>query len=84
MVKLIFPGVAKRFDTSAQWHKETYDIEPLFGYFWNLCINGLFPGQKRIHCLPHADAKNIIGVCLLAIYELPGKHVLYWIASYFC
>lgn len=72
VVKLIFPGVAQRFETSAKWHKETYNIEPLFGHFWNFCLNGLFPGQKRIHCLPHADAKNIVGVCLLAIYQIPG------------
>ena len=72
IVKLIFPGVARRFETSADWHIRTYGFEPLFGYYWNLCVNGLFFGQKRIHCLPHADAKNIVGVCLLAIFLIPG------------
>ncbi|KAF9474801.1 hypothetical protein BDN70DRAFT_898677 [Pholiota conissans] len=33
----------------------------------------MFPGQTRIHCLPHADAKNIVGVCVLVIYQVPGK-----------
>lgn len=76
IVALIFPGIAKRFNESAKWHKETYNIEPFFGLFWNLCLNGLFIGQKRIHCLPHADSKNIVGVCILAIYLLPGKSVI--------
>ncbi|KAF8173480.1 hypothetical protein BJ912DRAFT_931921 [Pholiota molesta] len=73
IVKLVFPGVAERFNKSAQWHQEVYGITPIFGLFWNLCINGLFPNQERIHCLPHADSKNIVGVCVLVIYEIPGK-----------
>ena len=73
LVKIMFPGVAERVEKSAAWHERTYGIKPLFGVFWNLCINALFPGQKRVHCLPHTDSKNIVGVCLLAIYLAPGK-----------
>ncbi|KAF8176786.1 hypothetical protein BJ912DRAFT_797408, partial [Pholiota molesta] len=73
VVRLIFPGVAERFLRSAQWHKEKYGIAPLFDLFWNFCINGLFPGQKRVHCRPHTDAKNVVGVCVLVIYQTPGK-----------
>ncbi|KDR72454.1 hypothetical protein GALMADRAFT_143286 [Galerina marginata CBS 339.88] len=72
IVQMAFPGVAARFLLSAAWHKENYGIEPSFGLFWNLCINAMFQGQRRIHCLPHADFKNVVGVCVLVIYELPG------------
>ncbi|KAF8211027.1 hypothetical protein K438DRAFT_1959230 [Mycena galopus ATCC 62051] len=53
----VFPGVAERFLKDAAWHKERYGIEPLFGLFWNFCVNAWFVngGQKRIHCHPHAD-----------------------------
>ncbi|KAF8158608.1 hypothetical protein BJ912DRAFT_805466, partial [Pholiota molesta] len=73
VVRLIFPGVAERFLRSAQWHKEKYGIMPLFDLFWNFCVNGLFPGQKRVHCQPHTDSKNVVGVCVLVIYQIPGK-----------
>ncbi|KAF8960543.1 hypothetical protein BDZ97DRAFT_1665701 [Flammula alnicola] len=73
VVQTAFPGVAKRFLESAAWHKDKHHVEPLFGLFWNLCINGMFEGQRRIHCLPHADSKNIVGICVLVIYEIPGK-----------
>ncbi|KAF8160069.1 hypothetical protein B0H34DRAFT_858712 [Crassisporium funariophilum] len=69
VVNLVFPGVADRFRSSAKWH----GITAPFGLFWNLCINGMFEGQRRIHCLPHADSKNIVGVCVLVIYEIPGN-----------
>jgi hypothetical protein len=71
VVRQIFPGVAKRFDSSAKSHREQ-GIVPLFGVYWNLCINAAFSGQLRIHCGPHADRKNIVGICTLLVYELPG------------
>lgn len=70
LVTDIFPGVAARFLADAKWHKKRYGIEPMFGLFWNLCLNAWFPGQGRIHCDPHADKKNQIGVCVLLIYVL--------------
>ncbi len=72
----MFPGVAERVKASAAWHEINHGIKPLFGVFWNLCINALFPGQSRVHCLPHTDFKNIVGVCLLAIYQVPGKRLV--------
>lgn len=72
MVKLMFPGVAKRFEESLAYHEREYGIRPIFGLFWNLCINAPFLGQKRVHCRPHADAKNIVGVCALVVYQRPG------------
>ncbi|KAJ7819234.1 hypothetical protein B0H13DRAFT_1738745 [Mycena leptocephala] len=70
VVETVFPGVAARFKSDAKFHKERYNIEPRFGLFWNLCLNAWFRGQRRIHCGPHADRKNQIGVCLLLIYVL--------------
>ncbi|KAJ7144662.1 hypothetical protein C8R44DRAFT_760252 [Mycena epipterygia] len=70
LVELVFPGVAARFKADAAWHKAKYDIEPLFGLFWNFCLNARFRGQRRIHCKPHADARNVIGICALLIYVL--------------
>ncbi|KAF8142931.1 hypothetical protein K438DRAFT_1994399 [Mycena galopus ATCC 62051] len=70
----VFPGVVGRFLKDAAWHKERYEIEPLFSLFWNFCINTWFVngGQKHIHCYAHADRKNQISVCVLVIYLLPG------------
>ncbi|KAJ7249159.1 hypothetical protein B0H12DRAFT_1234820 [Mycena haematopus] len=70
LVTTVFPGVAARFNADAKWHFERYGICPLFGLFWNLCLNAWFPGQRRIQCAPHADFKNQIGVCVLLIYVL--------------
>jgi hypothetical protein len=70
VVRLVFPGVAAHFDKSAKWHKAQGN-EPLFGVFWNFCINVTFLDQKRIHCLPHINQKNIVGICALVIYEEP-------------
>ncbi|KAF8219842.1 hypothetical protein L208DRAFT_1337394, partial [Tricholoma matsutake] len=69
----VFPRVAKRFDESSSWYKKR-GIVPLFGMYWNLCINASFPNQVRVHCGPHADQKNIVGICTLLVYELPGKN----------
>ena len=48
-------------------------MRPLFGLYWCLCINASFAGQKRVHCKPHVDSKNVVGVCALVVYETPGK-----------
>jgi hypothetical protein len=49
-----------------------YGITPQFGLFWNFCINGIFPDQLRIHTEPHADPKNVVGVCVIFVYLIPG------------
>jgi hypothetical protein len=48
-------------------------MRPLFGLYWCVCINATFIGQKRVHCKPHVDAKNVVGVCTLLVYEIPGN-----------
>ncbi|KAK6977887.1 hypothetical protein R3P38DRAFT_3334620 [Favolaschia claudopus] len=72
VVEIVFPGVAARFRADAAWHYRRYGIKPLFGLFWNFCLNAWFRGQRRIHCNPHTDKKNQIGVCVLVIYVLDG------------
>lgn len=78
-MELAFPGIAKRFKRCAAWHKERHGIEPMFGLFWNFCLNGIFVDQKRVHCKPHADSKNPIGVCALMTYVTWGcRHSHYF------
>ncbi|KAJ7177263.1 hypothetical protein C8R43DRAFT_1230274 [Mycena crocata] len=68
IVRIVWPGLAARFEEEAAWHKRESGIEPLFGYFWNFCLNAVFPGQSRIHTGPHVDFKNQIGVCMILTY----------------
>ncbi|KAJ6512270.1 hypothetical protein C8R47DRAFT_1064866 [Mycena vitilis] len=72
VVKLVFPGVAASFEKEAAIILDTYGIAPQFGLFWNLCLNAAFEGQDRIHCDPHADRKNRIGVCGVLTHILRG------------
>ncbi|KAF4617984.1 hypothetical protein D9613_012956 [Agrocybe pediades] len=72
LVITMFPGVALRTLRTAEWHEKKHGIRPLFGLFWNLCINGIFKGQKSVSTLPHVDAKNIIGICVVLVYLIPG------------
>lgn len=72
LVRLYFPGIASRYQRCINWHKLHSKTEAMFGLFFQLCINGIFLGQKRVHCSPHTDSKNVIGVCLLIVYEIPG------------
>lgn len=77
VVCIAFPGVKDRFEKSKAWHKKEYDIDPMFGVFWNFCLNGLFFDQPRVHCRPHADSKNPISVCALMTYILKGCKCFY-------
>ncbi|KAH9840804.1 uncharacterized protein C8Q71DRAFT_741322 [Rhodofomes roseus] len=72
-LKTAFPKVYERFLLSAEWHKIHSGVSPLFGGYWNFCLNGIFPDQDRVHCMPHADAKNPVGICVLMVYVLPNS-----------
>ncbi|KAJ7177268.1 hypothetical protein C8R43DRAFT_942535 [Mycena crocata] len=72
IVRIVWPGLAKRFETDAAWHKREHQIEPLFGFFWNFCLNAAFSDQDRIHTGPHVDFKNQIGICMVLTYV--NKH----------
>ncbi|KAJ2912687.1 hypothetical protein MD484_g7727, partial [Candolleomyces efflorescens] len=71
-LRTFFPNVAERYQRCADWHKAKYGVSPLFGLFWNFCINGIFPDQLRIHTVPHGDPKNVIGACVIFVYVKPG------------
>ncbi|KAJ7471508.1 hypothetical protein B0H11DRAFT_1919678 [Mycena galericulata] len=58
VVRAVWPGIAADMEEEAEWHFKKYGIRPLFGYFWNFCLNAAFPGQARVHTWPHADCKN--------------------------
>ncbi|KZV60889.1 hypothetical protein PENSPDRAFT_693888 [Peniophora sp. CONT] len=76
-VAMTFPGVEARFKECAEWHRQHNHIEPEFGLFYNFCINGFFLGSKgslRVHCKPHADAKNPISVCVLMAWLQRGAN----------
>jgi len=67
-----FPAIALRYKACA----DTLGIKPLFGYFFNFCLNAPRPrfGIRRVHCKPHVDWKNLaIGICVIFIY---GKRLL--------
>jgi len=75
IVTSVFPGVKKRFEKSARWHRERHGITPEWGLFWNVCINSAFdlPGASPlVHTGPHADEKNAVAICLLLIYVMAG------------
>ena len=72
LVRMWFPGVAERLEEVAQVWKQTRGLEPMFGLFWNFCINGIYPDMQRVHCAPHADRQNFLGVCVIQVYCLPG------------
>lgn len=74
-METVFPGVAAQFRKDAEVHRKAHKIEPMFGLFWTFCLNAYFPGQDRVHCLPHADKKNQIGVCVVLTYALPSGSV---------
>jgi hypothetical protein len=67
----VFLGVAGHFDKLAEYYHEN-GIELLIGVYWNLCMNAAFPEQPCVHCGPHVDQKNIVGICILLVYELPN------------
>ena len=73
VVELMSHGVALRFKKCADWQQKTYGFGPLLGLFFNLCINACFSGQIRVHCAPHADSKNIVGVYVMVIYQVGSE-----------
>ncbi|KAJ6612587.1 hypothetical protein B0H10DRAFT_2222939 [Mycena sp. CBHHK59/15] len=66
-MRLIFPGITQQIDSDSQWH----GLKPPFAdYFWNICLNALFEGQRSVLTPPHADSKNQVLVCLMLVYVL--------------
>ncbi|PBK94273.1 hypothetical protein ARMGADRAFT_1078972 [Armillaria gallica] len=64
-----FPQIYQRYYDCALYMQEKEGLLPLFGIFWNFCINVSRPGVKRVYCRPHVDRMNIaIGVCVVFVY----------------
>ncbi|TFK60674.1 hypothetical protein BDN72DRAFT_904764 [Pluteus cervinus] len=74
MVVYYFPGVAIRFQNKVEeWIKRSNGEKvPHFGYFDNYCWNACFRDQPRVQCKPHTDHKNVVGVCVVIVYEKPN------------
>ncbi|KAJ7172104.1 hypothetical protein C8R46DRAFT_1258041, partial [Mycena filopes] len=70
IIRRVWPGLAARFEADAAWHYERYQIQPMFGLYWNFCWNATFPEQDRTHTDPHCDYKNQIGCCSILTYLL--------------
>ncbi|TFK57991.1 hypothetical protein BDN72DRAFT_907214 [Pluteus cervinus] len=68
-----FPGVAVRFQNIAdEWKKISNGaVEFQFGGYHNFCWNACFDDQPRVQCQPHTDHKNVVGVCVVVVYEAP-------------
>lgn len=65
-----FPEIVARYKRCHEYIKTRYGINPMYGLFYNFCLNGAWPGKTdRVYCEPHVDWKNIaIGVCLVFVY----------------
>ena len=79
--RLNFPQLAARFDNVSKINEETYGIKPLFGYWYNLCVNAprfSWHNEKGgdtqdVICAPHIDAENwAVYLCCIFIYSLEG------------
>ncbi|KIY60753.1 hypothetical protein CYLTODRAFT_495533, partial [Cylindrobasidium torrendii FP15055 ss-10] len=68
IVRSFFPGIFRRYMRCIDYMRRTYGISPLYGLFWQFCINW---GEDRllVDCWPHVDAANLaIGVCVIFIF----------------
>lgn len=66
-----FPGIARRYARCCEYMEAEYKITPLYGLFWNFCLNWNDEKDdlKMVNCSPHVDSKNLaIGVCAIFIY----------------
>lgn len=65
-----FPLIVARYKECHRIIWDNYKIKPMYGLFYNFCLNGAWPGKAdRVYCEPHVDWKNIaIGVCLVFVY----------------
>ncbi|TFK61538.1 hypothetical protein BDN72DRAFT_904019 [Pluteus cervinus] len=71
IVMYAFPAVAACYLACAEYWAAR-GITPHFGLFWCYCWNACYKNQPRIHCQPHMDSKNVVGVCVVVVYEKPG------------
>ncbi|KAF5323177.1 hypothetical protein D9619_013732 [Psilocybe cf. subviscida] len=58
-VEIIFPGVAERMRASAKWQYGRWRIRPMFGLFYNLCVNGIFPTSRGSTASPTSISRML-------------------------
>ncbi|KIY52362.1 hypothetical protein FISHEDRAFT_56092 [Fistulina hepatica ATCC 64428] len=82
LLETYFPGIAARCKVNRDYVKKKYGIQPMYGNYWNFCINAALPnkGVYLVDCEPHADAKNVaIMMCILFIYGLFNDKERCWL-----
>ncbi len=84
-MRFYYPGVVARFQKSAAWHKDRYGIEPHFGYFWNMCINGIFPGMGSCSLPPSCRfQKTLLASVFFTSIAYPGVSLLLYESFLLC
>ncbi|PBK98511.1 hypothetical protein ARMGADRAFT_1026501 [Armillaria gallica] len=54
-----FPGIGERFLRCIAYMMDVYEITPLFGLYWNFCLNFWRENIPRVFCDPHVDKNNL-------------------------
>ncbi|KIY62303.1 hypothetical protein CYLTODRAFT_494730 [Cylindrobasidium torrendii FP15055 ss-10] len=74
-----FPGLRARLYQVKEYMEATYNISPMYGLFWNFCLNW-GRGSTFVRCLPHVDAMNVaIGVCAIFIMGIFNSDEMCWL-----
>ncbi|KAF9026649.1 hypothetical protein BDZ89DRAFT_1134689 [Hymenopellis radicata] len=80
LLRLLFPAIAARYLACADYMRTHHKIEPMFGLFWNWCLNAPLAGVKRVFCDPHVDFKNLaLGVCIVFVYGVFNHREKAWL-----
>ncbi|KAF9026369.1 hypothetical protein BDZ89DRAFT_1134796 [Hymenopellis radicata] len=76
----LFPVIAARYLACAEYMRTNHKIEPMFGLFWNWCLNAPLAGTQRVFCDPHVDFKNLaLGVCIVFVYGVFNHREKAWL-----
>ncbi|KAF9044589.1 hypothetical protein BDZ89DRAFT_1059069 [Hymenopellis radicata] len=80
LVAILFPAIAARFQACADYMRTNHKMEPMFGRFWNWCLNAPLAGVKRVFCDPHVDFKNLaLAVCVVFVYGIFNHREKAWL-----
>ncbi|KAK0188514.1 hypothetical protein F5146DRAFT_1140036 [Armillaria mellea] len=64
-----FPSVGDRVQQCASYMDQVYGITPLFGLFWNFCLNMWWAGIPHVFCDPHIDKNNLAcAICAIFVF----------------
>lgn len=86
LLKLHFPKIQEQVDQAATSLAEKYPgFKPMFGSFFNFCINASIPKKKvpHIFCLSHVDAMNMAAmVCTVLVYCIGHSECSIYLSFY--